>query len=184
MKRFLIIIVLVICFFQLNYGYKRAKIELSGNYLLPADGSYKSIYGNSIIFPEIGLEFKIIKSVFLGVSYGYFQKSGYLSEIEEDSKSKQQLISAFIGLELNLSKSFSMSVAIGATSFNYKENAMQLEVSNTVYGYRGAIDLMYQISKLMFLSLDIKYSLANDHVNNKNIKLGGLSTGFGLGIRF
>jgi len=160
----------------------RFMLSLSGNYLSPADSGYKDIYGGSAFFPEIKAAVKVIKDIYVWGSYGFFSKNGETPVLKIAAKSTQNYLSFGVGHLYRLTEKLDLDTAIGAALFNYKEEAMGMEVSGSKLGLYAKGGIIFRLKKNFFTTAHIGYLTASDIANDVKIKLGGLTAGLGLGI--
>ncbi|MCP4150747.1 MAG: hypothetical protein GY757_23580, partial [bacterium] len=64
------------------------------------------------------------------------------------------------------------------------EEAMDLELSESVMGLRVNGGLMFRIARIFFIEASLSYMNAKDTIGGIDIKLGGFKSGVGVGIAF
>jgi hypothetical protein len=73
---------------------------------------------------------------------------------------------------------------LGLANASYKEEAMGVEESGSVLGFRADVGLTYTVASPLFISLEAGYISTSKEVNSVTIKPGGLKLGLGLGAKF
>jgi hypothetical protein len=70
----------------------------------------------------------------------------------------------------------------------YKETAFGEEAKSNAFGLNLGGAFVFKVSDRMFLEINAQYVIANEKITDSieeiNLKLGGLRTGIGLGLRF
>jgi hypothetical protein len=163
-------------------------VNVSANVLKPNDEGYRDTYGNSLFYPELKLGYKVMQDFYLWGGFGYLSVNGTtIGDLQLDSKSTQTILSLGIGYNGKLGKSLDYMLELGACSFNYKEEAMDMEISDSAIGFRVDGTLAYCLGKGFYAGLVLGYMTASDTIKfegvNYDIKLGGLKAGIVLGIK-
>lgn len=182
MKKYLLIIGIIVILSGLLLGEGKIIIAASGNLLMPADANYKDIYGGSVFFPEFKLGYRMFNNGYLWASVGFFSKEGETIKLGLSADSSQTLISFGGGYTFHLSEKAGFNAELGLVSFSYKEEALDLEVSDSAIGFVVNGILIYKLSDKFFLQAIIGYASAADTVDDTEIKLGGFKSGIGLGV--
>jgi len=187
MKRGFLISLLVLLLMVPVYS-EGFSISFTGNYLSPSDEDYKDTYGNGVFFPELKLDYQMGKNFSLWAGFGIISANGTTPVLGADAKSTQNLMSFGVGYNGDFSKKLGYKVELGAVYFSYKEEAMEVEVTGSAFGFRADAGVVYNITGTFFAEVIAGYLSANDTVTlegeDVDIKFGGLKAGIGLGIRF
>jgi hypothetical protein len=189
MRKILILLVFVMILSVSGFGQeaeKPAKFfgQLSGSFLFPADGNYKDVYGSSVFYPGIKFGYSLTKSIYLWLGYDYVSKSGTTPELEEEAQSTQHYIGLGAGYQGDFSEKFGYRVQAGVLYISYKEKALGDTVTDSAIGFELEGNLVYYFSERFYGLFVLGYAYGSDDVEDVSIKLGGLKTGIGLGIRF
>lgn len=167
---------------------KAPKIFIKGsfNLLLPADSDFKDLYGSNMFFPEAKVGFYISKKLYVWGGFGMFSKTASLDVFGTifDTETKQNFISGGLGYRLQLSKMMDFRIEVGGVRFKYEEEAMEKSVSESAFGFRADLGLTFNFGKNFFAELFAGYMSGSDTVNDFSVKLGGVTSGVGLGVRF
>jgi len=158
-------------------------VNVSANVLKPNDENYRDVYGDSLFYPELKLGYKVMKDFYLWGGFGYLSADGTTPVLNEDATSTQTILSLGIGYNGKLGKSLDYMLELGACSFSYKEESMDMEISDSAIGFRVDGTLAYCLGKGFYAGLVLGYMTASDTVEGFDIKLGGLKGGIVLGIK-
>lgn len=184
MKRGLLALFLIFLF-MVPIHMAGFSISVTGNYLSPADENFKKYYGDSIMFPEVKLRHTIFGGISLWAGYGMFSKTGTTGPVlQVESKTTQSFISFGLGYNGSFASKFGYIIEVGGVSFQYKEEAMGEELSDSAFGFRADLGLTYKVAGPVFLELTLGYLSASDTVNGIDITLGGMKAGAGVGVSF
>lgn len=158
-------------------------VSVSGNYLLPADAAYRTIYGQQGIYPEFTLGVRIIGGFYAVGGYGQVSGSGRTPELGLDAESSQRFISAGLAYVTRFSSMFCGEFEAGYLNAGYREEALGEIVSGSRSGYQGQVRLLFMSEEgPFFVGVNIGYLAAR--VESPGIKLGGFKAGLSLGFRF
>ncbi len=167
------------------YGSGNVFTGINFGVLFPSDSNYKEIYGNSAFFPELEIGLQIYKGIMIIGEYGSFTKTGKtIGELKLDIKSSQSLMSIGVAHRVYSIKRLIIIAKSGIAFINYKEEAMGESISGNKTGFMLGGDLVFNVSDKLYTKGAIKYRSAKDTINRMEIKLGGLSIGIGVGIKF
>lgn len=184
MKKLILVLLIVFLSVSIHAG-NRFMVTVSGNYLVPADGNYKDIYGDGEFFPEIKTGFKIFRDLYVWAGYGYLIAKGTTtSTLSLDAESSQHFISFGTGYIKKVSRVLGLKFELGGFSVNYKEETMGEKVTGSTLGFRSEGGVTFDIGGSVFTEITAGYLKASDTVDGLTIKFGGFKTGIGLGIRF
>jgi hypothetical protein len=196
MKRRLLLVLLFLFMMAgvLDYGFaeeshakpKRtgfyAKVDL--NYLLHADSLYKDIYGSGTLFPRLSLGYNLNRFNFW-LGYGFFSTDGLIPDTPFEASSKQSYLSLGIGFRGPMSDKLSYVFGFQMVRISYKEEALDVVVSDSTMGYGLEGILRYNLGRSFFV--DVSIGLISGTVildDGAQAKLGGFRSGLGLGMRF
>jgi len=160
------------------------QLRFTGNYLVPADSGYKDIYGKSMFYPEFKAGYAFSSNFYLWAGYGFLNRTGETPVLKLEAKSSQSFISLGLGYLGAFSDAFGYFAELGLANASYKEEAMGVEESGSVLGFRADLGLTYAVASPLFISLEAGYISTSKKVNSVTIKPGGLKLGLGLGLRF
>lgn len=188
MKRGFLISLLVLLLMVPVYSAGGFSISFTGNYLNPSDDYYKETYSSGVFYPELKLGYEIAGNFSLWAGFGIISKNGATPELKAEAKSSQKLMSFGVGYNGDFSKKLGYKVELGAVYFSYKEEAMEVEVTGSAFGFRTDMGIVFNISGTFFAEIIAGYISASDTVTlageDVDIKLGGYKGGIGIGIRF
>jgi opacity protein-like surface antigen len=164
---------------------KKIFFEASINMLLPADGNFKDIYGSQHYFPGIKAGFLFSKGFYLWGGCGSFSGSGEIDiyGTKMEAKIKQRFISFGSGYHGSLTGKIGYHLEVGGVSFKYKEDAMEEKDSASSFGFTLSLGVSYNFSRLFFADIFATYMAGSNELVRK-VKIGGVITGIGFGIRF
>ncbi|MCK5058838.1 MAG: outer membrane beta-barrel protein [Candidatus Aminicenantes bacterium] len=188
MKRGFLISLLVLLLMVPLYSAGDFSISFTGNYLSPSDDDYKKTYGSGVFYPELKLGYEIAGNFSLWAGFGILSAKGNTPILEAEAKSSQKLMSFGVGYNGDFSRKLGYKVELGAVYFSYKEEAMEVEVTGSAFGFRADAGIIFNITGTFFAELTVGYISAGDTVTlegeDEDIKFGGVKGGIGLGIRF
>jgi hypothetical protein len=188
MKRGFLISLLVLFLMAPLYSTGDFSISFTGNYLSPSDKDYKKTYSSGMFYPELKLGYEIAGNFSLWAGFGILSAKGTTPVLKAEAKSSQKLMSCGVGYNGDFSQKLGYKVEIGAVYFRYKEEAMEIEVTGSAFGFRADVGVVFNITGTFFAELIAGYISAGDTVilegEDVEIKLGGFKGGVGIGIRF
>jgi hypothetical protein len=182
MKKYFLMIGIIVILSGLLLGEGKIIIAASGNLLMPADGGYKDVYGSSVFFPELKLGYRFLNKGYIWASAGFFSKEGETLKLSLPTESSQTLISFGGGYTFDISEKVGFNAELGLVSFSYKEEALDIEASDSAIGIVLNGILVYNLSDKIFLQAIFGYAHASDTIDEVNIKLGGFKSGIGVGV--
>ncbi|MCP4156215.1 MAG: hypothetical protein GY757_51355 [bacterium] len=187
MKRIVIISMLMVLIFPAARGVVYAGngfISVSANFLAPADENFKEIYKSALFYPEVKAGVNIFKGLYVWGGYGFFSVDGTTLQLSMPASSEHKYLSGGVGYMVALNGSISFKAEAGVFNAKYKEEAMDLELSESVMGLRVNGGLMFRIARIFFIEASLSYMNAKDAIEGIDIKLGGFKSGIGVGIAF
>jgi len=186
MKREGFVVILLLLFIPAVSGFagERFLIFFTGNYLIPSDGNYKSIYGSGILYPELIIGSEIRKNLSLWAGFGLVSVKGTNPEPRVERKSTQKFLSFGTRYSGKVSRNVVYKVDFGLCFVVYKQDALQEELSGSALGFRTDFGFVYSLTRSLFTEFSVGYLSASDRVKGYDIRWGGITGGVGLGIRF
>jgi len=186
MRKKVILYTIIVLLFSVILNARNGKkmfIEAQGMVVFPSDSRFKDIYGSTIIYPRFKAAYKFGNHFYAFFGCGVLKKSGETLVLKSKADSKQKICQIALGYEGDISKKMQFRLEIGGTNFNYSETAFNKTVEGAKLGVSLGGSVVYNFSNSFFSTFNIGYMGASDKVNDKNIKLGGIHTGIGIGIR-
>jgi len=167
-------------------------VDLTGNYLKPADTGYAKIYGEKVFYPELISGLKLYKGLFAYVAYGKLDLKGDITEAGEgvNATSKQSFLSTGIGYEFMYDNKISLKISGGVVFVKYEgkaylSDALIDEDTGKKTGYKFDLGLYYNFVKNVNIGILAGYFHAQDTQNYfRKLSYGGLKLGLSLGVRF
>ncbi|MCP4150274.1 MAG: porin family protein [bacterium] len=162
-------------------------VEASGRLLMPSDSRFKDTYGSSHFYPEVKAGVEIFKSVYIWAGYGFLSKSAQLiiyDVITEDISAKQNFLLFGLGYKARISEKMDFTLEAGGASIGFEETAMDTTISETTFGFVVDGGLNINFGKSFYIKVSAKYISGSKTIGDYSTKLGGLSSGVGVGIRF
>jgi hypothetical protein len=179
----LILILFMIPWLFLSAG-SRFHISLSGNYWMPSDDDYQTIYGKWMIYPELKLGINIYRGFYAWLGYGYLTTDGTIPIVDEPASSNQHHVSAGLGYEIRITGFMKFRIEAGSYNVYYIEKTQFIEEKGLAFGYRGDAGMFFFINKNFFMGVSAGYLHAVKTVNSNSVTFGSLMTGLTLGICF
>ncbi|NIM11563.1 MAG: hypothetical protein GTO45_05665, partial [Candidatus Aminicenantes bacterium] len=169
-------------------------IAVTGNQMLPSEGSFDDVYGKSLFSPEIKAGYKFYRDFYVWGGYSFLSKNGKsYPEFKEPAKWEEKFLSLGLGYFGNFSITFGWKAEVGLIYVSFTEKMSQIEEGEVVdtfsesgnaLGLRIGGASIFKFSDRLFTEISLGYLFASDKVNEISIKLGGLRAGIGLGVRF
>lgn len=147
-----------------------------------SDQAFKDIYaGSATVF---GGELRLGgEKLGVWLEGGYLKKDGELSYTGEATTVK--ILSVEGGpLYRFAAGKFCPYAGIGAGYYKYQESNVIGDVSKGGFGFCGMAGVGLQLLKPLLIDLKLKYSSCKMKPADFDINIGGLTIGFGLGIKF
>jgi len=157
-------------------------LSVSCNYLLPEDESYKEVYADSAIVPDLELDVKVFSNLFGWVGGGMMSAQGETSVLKDQTTSSQTFLSGGLGAQFGDSILF--KIQAGGLLVMYKEDAMGLSVSGNAMGFMARGGVLIKIMKNFGFTIHLDYLSARKTIENQVIKFGGMQAGAGISILF
>ncbi len=186
MKHFMSVAVILVFIFAANplAGQGKFMASVSGNVMLPADGNYKDVYGDTVFFPELKLSYKVSNGFYIWGGYGMVSATGETVLLKLDAESKQNYLSLGGGYNGALSGSLEYFVDVGAVLVSYSEETMGEKISDDAIGFRIDGSVLYHIGGSLLGGVNVGYVYATDTIEDFSIKIGGFKGGLTLAVRF
>ena len=169
---------------------KSLSLDLTWSSLTPADTSYKKIYGESMLYPEIILAYRLYKRFLVYAGYGFLQDRGEVPPSSAEVESDQDYISIGFGYEFPLIKKMDVRISGGIVFINYNSvNYFDSENSGidegNRAGYKFDIGCYYHLSRTIALNAVVGYFHGQNTTDYlRKLSYGGLKLGIGFGFRF
>jgi opacity protein-like surface antigen len=147
-----------------------------------SDQDFKDIYdGSATVF---GGELRLGGEKLGGwLEAGYLKKDGKLSYTGEPTTVKILSVEGGPMYRFLVGK-ICPYAGIGAGYYKYQESNVIGDVSKGGFGFCGMAGVGLQLLKPLLIDLKLKYSSCSMTPADFDIQIGGLSVGFGLGIKF
>jgi hypothetical protein len=182
-KNVLAVSIILILFSTVQAGNSFG-FSIIGNYLIPSDGDYKTIYGEGMIYPELKFEFTVFKGLSIWLGYGYLTANGVIPILEYDAKSNQHHLSLGAGYTLRFFDFMGAKIQLGSFNVYYIEKTTDIEETGLAFGYRADLALMFNLGDHFFLGLSGGYMHAGKSLYGRTVKFGGFKGGLEFGILF
>lgn len=180
---FLIIAILLPGILSGTESGKKMFVEFQGNMVFPSDGNFKDIYGTSAIYIRGKSGYKIIGDLYLFFGCGVLNITGETPILKEEAKAKQKICIFGAGYEGSISKKISYRLEGGGSNFSYTEEALDEKVTGSKLGIMVNGSIVFDFSDRFYADFSVGYIGASDSVEGVGIKLGGIHTALGIGIR-
>ena len=182
MKKALFILCVMAILCGMVHSEGKMLITATGNLLMPADGNYRDLYGDSVFFPEFKLGYRLFNNGYIWLGFGFFSRSAETAILKLPADSKQTLFSFGGGYTFNISEKVGFNGELGLASISYKEEALDLEMSGSAIGFVVNGSVFFKVTEKIFLQAVLGYAYASDEIDDAKIKLGGFKSGIGVGI--
>jgi hypothetical protein len=195
MKKSVLFTVLLICLVINSFGqgsqpgthdYNFALL-VEMNHMVPADESYRELYGFSAFLPGVRAEVKINRSNFAWGEFSFLTETGTTKgEMNEPIEADHFFIGFGGGFRIKLSQKSNLDLRYGGVFISYKEKAFQEEVSGDTFGLELGIDYRVRVLSRVFVDLYAAYITGKSKTEESKISitLGGFKTGIGIGVGF
>ena len=152
------------------------------NVFFPASGDYRSIFGSSVLMPEIKVTCLVYRNFTLWGGFGWVAKQGWIEEVAETARIKQSFFSVGAGYAQPLSPKMRLRGELGLVYVSFKEEALEMTQKGSGLGWKIGADLDYFVGKRLFVTLAAAYSKTGDETEAGKIDLGGAQIGAGIGF--
>ena len=163
---------------------KRRKnyVKVGVHYFSPPEQRFKDVYGNGITYTgEVGIG--IWKGFKLWIGASYFTKKGELFFTKE--KTKVQILPIGLGIKYQLTEGrANLYTGIGLNYYQFKETNPIGDVSKGGLGYVGEVGVFIRVIGGLILDFRMDYSYCKIKPASRNINIGGLKAGIGIGYQF
>lgn len=159
-------------------------VFFTGNYLIPSDSSYKDIYGNGVVYPELIIGSEVRKNFSLWVGFGHLSAKGTTLAPEDKLKSSQNYLSFGTRYSGKISRNMIYKIDVGLFYLVYKQDDLETELRGSDVGFRTDLGFVYTFSKNLFIEFSLGYLSASDRVKDVRKEWGGFKGGVGIGIWF
>jgi len=184
MKKSIIVLMIILTTAILLPAQERVLISATGNLLLPNDGDFRDIYGDSQFMPEILADVNLFKGICLRLGYGFYSAEGVTPELAFDCKTSQTALTAGVSYLGKISPRWHWSAGIGICRLGYTEEALDQEITGSAWGPSADAGIIAFIGRHFLARLNLGYAGAEDTVEDITVKLGGIKAGAGIGVRF
>lgn len=183
MKKLISIIFVVFFAAAALSSANRFIVSFSGNYMTSSDSVYKKVYGSSEFYPEFKAGVRIVNNFYMWAGYGFLSAKGQTyPNLNLDAEAGKKYLSAGI-LYLGRGKA-TYRIDVGLLHVNWEEKALNRSNKGTAFGFRFGAAFVYNWSSVLFTEISSSYLLASDKIGDISLKLGGLTAGAGIGLRF
>ncbi len=180
---------------------KSVFVEANADFLFPADSNFKDIYKSTVFMPFFKGGLKFSKNIYAFAGYGFANVDGEFGneDISFDTKAKLRTLRFGLGYEGDFSKKFHYRLELGGNILSYKENCEyqgdwaefnhSREVDESKFALYFGTGLVCDFSESFYACFNLSYSqakadISDDYDDVNDLKIGGLDTSIGLGIRF
>lgn len=160
-----------------------------GDMLMPGDGRYKDLFGESQIVPKFKIAVNIMPSVYLfgGVAFSSRTGSFQIYDLTIDVKNTQLLGTFGAGYQFPLNKGLNAYIEAGGLYASLKEEGLKTSDSGTGFGFSVEGGVSLKLSGPLKVGIHAGYCQASiDFPISDRITLtakpGGLTLGVGLGL--
>jgi len=157
---------------------------LHGTFFIPADTSFKDIYGGSMIMPGMGCGVKLWRAISLFVSADYLSKTGRtVGELQDPTKNSQIFAAAGLEARLQLTSTHDATFRAGVAYIHFTDKAFSETVKGNGIGFLFGSGLNWKM-KSFFLAFDVDYLRATATPFTDKVVLGGIKMALGIGRFF
>ncbi len=187
MKRFLIV-PLILVLAGAAAAESRLFLSAGAGYLRPADGSYRLIYGNQAIYPELNASIRLVGGLCLTGSMGWFSKKGSTPGLGLETEGSQSFFAVGLSYILRVSPTLCVEAGAGLAGLSFREEALDLWVKGKQPGPKAELGLLLMPEdERVFMALRAGYMAATvpgaelAPVGDQDVKLGGLRVSISVG---
>lgn len=162
----------------------RLMLVVSGNFLSPTDDGFRAIYSKGVVYPGLKAGYRVSRSIYLWAGYGFFSIKSETPVLRLDTQATQHFLSAGLGYMFHISPKIDYIGELGIFSGGYREESMGEVLKGSALGFALNNGLLFRLNRRFYVELSLGYLTASDTVEDVKIKLGGIRTGLGLGVRF
>jgi hypothetical protein len=157
-------------------------ISVGANAIRPSDGTYRSIYGGQIFYPEVQASYRIFSHFYATAGYGAFSKSGRTPELNLEAQSSQSFLSFGLSGIFRVSSAFCVEAQAAGVRMGYKEEALDIRVTGSAPGFKveGGVLWMKEAGEIF---LGLKGGFVTGTIKDRDVRLGGAKVCLVFGIR-
>lgn len=191
MKKLILTMAGVLALLASASAESRLYLSLGANMIRPTDATYRSIYGNKAVYPELAISFRVFRGLCLTGHLGQFTRKGTTPELGLETQARQGYIGAGLGYLQRISGLFCVQLGAGAAAMRFSEDALDTHIEGNKLGFmtEGAIYYMPEEGQGFFLGLKVGYlaakvnDVASEVAGAQSVSLGGLKVAVSIGIR-
>ncbi len=154
------------------HAESRLFIGVEANVIRPADGSYRSIYGNQAIYPELSASIRLVKGLCLTGSIGQFSKSGKTPDLGLDARATQGYISVGLGYMIRVSRLLCLEAGAGIAGMSFREEALDSWIKGKWRGIKaeGGLLLVPEDERIF---MGVRFGYLSARVRDLDPRLAG-----------
>ena len=156
--------------------FKKLFFQLDYNFFSHASSDYRDIYGSTASFAVMNVGYRFSAKLFMKFGFHNYGQDGEVPPIGIRTQAEQKLWSLVGRLGYQLEG--------GAFYIDYEEKVRGAQLGDTAVGFRLGGNLVYRFGDSAFTVISAGYLNASDTIGNKDVTLGGLYTGAGIGLLF
>lgn len=154
----------------------------------PGDKNFKNLYGDVLLSPEVKVGYNLYGHFHFWLGAGFVSATGRLPVLGDEIKATQTLLSLGAGWETRRGRRWQGEIFAALLMAGFREKAMGDTASKWAPGFDAGIGLRYYLGKKTFVRLAAGYAgawtTARTEAGEKDIVLGGMRLGAGVGFRF
>ncbi|HEX7503378.1 MAG TPA: hypothetical protein VF451_08135 [Acidobacteriota bacterium] len=162
--------------------------SVGGAALFPGDKNFKNLYGDVLLSPEIKVGYNLYRNFYFWLGGSFASATGALPVLEDEIKATQTFLSLGAGWETRRGRRWQGEFFAALLLAGFREKAMGATASKTAPGFDLGTGLRYYLGKKTFVGMTVGYAgawtTARTEALERDIILGGLRLGAGLGFRF
>jgi tetratricopeptide (TPR) repeat protein len=164
--------------------FKKLFFQMDYNFFSHASSDYRDVYGSSASYTVMNVGYRFSSALFMKFGFNYFGQEGEVPEVGIRTEADHKLWSLVLGYEGKIVGGLAYQVEGGPFYINYKEKVRGAELGDNAVGFRLGGNLVYRFGDSAYTVISAGYLNASDTIANKQVKLGGLYTGAGIGLLF
>jgi len=156
--------------------------------LVPGDKNFKKLYGDVLLSPELKVGYNLYRNFYFWLGGSFISATGHLPVLGDEIKATQMFLSLGAGWETRRGRHLQGEIFVALLMAGFREKAMGATASKWAPGFEAGTGLRYYLGKTTFVRVAAGYAgawtTARTEAGEKDIILGGMRFGVGLGFRF
>jgi len=163
---------------------RRLFFQLEYDVFSHASSTYRDVYGSLASFAVVNVGYRLSPSLFLKFGFNFLSQDGEVPGVGIQTETEQKVWALVLGYEGQIVERLGYQVEGGAFYIDYKEKVIGAQLGDSAIGFRLGGGLLYRFGDSVYTIVSVGYLNGSDTIGDKDVKLGGLYAGAGVGLLF